>query len=347
MRVLHLAPHYGGGVGTSVVGIIEAIPGTHTLLALENTLDTKSILFTSRKDFNLVKLENFFSDSIKQSTDLFILHYWNSPVWEKLKEYAKFQIVGKLILLHHRNFKFSGHEVQSLAKHFSKVVQSGFESRLLPSDWETVPTCRTLSPPKSIRNICDRSGAVYLGTLSFKKVADDFFYFCEKLDSFGVSVEIWGKKIDTTFTKAINSYRKSNVTLRGYADNALSVLARYKFLLYPLTKNHFGTTENSLLEAMCVGTVPIIHDNVVERFILGEELSSLVSLDNAFAEGGDGIIQSTEVQLKASKLAQQRAQSLTRVELRASKWKAILSHKECSVRELSIESLSRSLARFF
>ena len=176
MRVLHLAPHYGGGVGTSVVGIIEAIPGTHTLLALEHTLDDKSILFRSRNDFNLVKFKDFFSDSIKQSTDLFIFHYWNSPVWEKLKEFAKFQIVGKSILLHHRNFNFSGHEVQSLANHFSKAVQSGFESRLLPSDWETVPTCRTLTAPQSIRKIYDRSGAVYLGTLSFKKVAECLDY---------------------------------------------------------------------------------------------------------------------------------------------------------------------------
>ena len=109
MRVLHLAPHYGGGVGTSLIGILEAIPGNHTILALEPTVDNESVLFKLGRRAKIVKIEDFFFNSNRQSTDLFIFHYWNSPVWKKLEHYPKLQIMGQLVLLHHRNFSFSGH----------------------------------------------------------------------------------------------------------------------------------------------------------------------------------------------------------------------------------------------
>lgn len=346
MRVLHLAPHYGGGVGTSLIGIIEAIPGNHTILELEPTVDNELVLFKLGRRAKIVKIEDFFSNSIRQSTDLFIFHYWNSPVWKKLEHYPKLQIAGHLVLLHHRNFSFSGHEVESLALHFSRIVQSGFDSKFLPSDWGVIPTCRTLVKPKIVKEISSRSRAAYLGTLSFKKVSHDFFALCERLDKIGIKIDIWGKDTDAQFTSEINSYKKTNLVYQGYTKNSLSVLAEYKLLLYPLKKDHFGTTENALLEAMSVGTVPMVHDNNIERLILGEELFRMSSLSNALDTNKKGIIQKPEVLLKASRLAQQRAYSLTNLELRSSKWRAIVSHRQRSTKVLSFDSLYHSLKRF-
>jgi len=119
---------------------------------------------------------------------------------------------------------------------------------------------------------------------------------------------------------------------------------QYKFLLYPLQKNHFGTTENALLEAMYMGTVPIVKDNEIEREILGEELFELVSIKDLLEiNSKDGIINNSQLFLKASRLSEARAQYLTDVELRASKWDEIVSSNGYTRKLLKFDTLFTSI----
>jgi len=344
MRIVHLAPHYGGGIGTSVVGIIEAIPGKHTILGLEDTIDNESLLFQPSNKVNLVPIETFFAESNRQSTDLFLFHYWNSPSWKKLLLYPKSEIFGKLVLLHHRNFSFSGHEVQRLASHFSIIVQSGYRSVPLNPDWKTIPTCRTLVFPSKKTEVRFRTNATYFGTLSFKKVSSEFFSYCRKLNEVGINVDIWGKETDDEFSRMLSLHDRSSISYRGYTKTSLLTLMQYKFLLYPLQKNHFGTTENALLEAMYMGTVPIVKDNEIEREILGEELFELVSIKDLLEiNSKDGIINNSQLFLKASRLSEARAQYLTDVELRASKWDEIVSSNGYTRKLLKFDTLFTSI----
>ena len=40
---------------------------------------------------------------------------------------------------------------------------------------------------------------------------------------------------------------------------------KHKFLLYILNRNHYGSAENILIEAMSLGVIPIVLNNDVEK----------------------------------------------------------------------------------
>ena len=50
MKILHIAPHYGGGIAPAVVGIFEATNATHVLIEIEETQDSVSLKLL--KQFN-------------------------------------------------------------------------------------------------------------------------------------------------------------------------------------------------------------------------------------------------------------------------------------------------------
>jgi hypothetical protein len=63
---------------------------------------------------------------------------------------------------------------------------------------------------------------------------------------------------------------------RGYADDIASELAGINVLAYLLNPEHYGTTENALLEAMAMGIVPVVLDNPAERHIVENGITGLV-----------------------------------------------------------------------
>lgn len=85
MRILHIAPHYGGGIAPAVGGIFESIKGSHYLIEIEKTKDVLSISFLKTNNISTECLKDFtYKDEILFDTDLIILHYWDTTVWSKL-----------------------------------------------------------------------------------------------------------------------------------------------------------------------------------------------------------------------------------------------------------------------
>ena len=71
----------------------------------------------------------------------------------------------------------------------------------------------------------------------------------------------------------------------GYRNDVASELAQLDVLIYLLNPCHYGTAENTLLEAMAMGVVPVVLDNPAERHLVRHgETGLVVAGPGAFAE---------------------------------------------------------------
>ena len=342
MRFLHLAPHYGGGIGPAAIGIAQSVAGKHIFINLHQTKDQSSVTLFQKLGLNLLSWQDFFSDgSSVDNFDYFILHYWDSQIWENLLLYKNI-LVGRTILLNHQAFFYTGPQVIELKEYFSIKVQSGFRSDNVPNDWLVVPTCQDSSINYEI-NIRNPFSMIYVGTLSYKKVSPEFFPMAKYFTDHGFTLDIYGKLNDDDFAKDLVFFQNEFIRYRGYSSSVNNLFKAYSFFFYPLRDNHFGTTENVLLEAMLNGVIPLVIDNPAEVSILGQKLASSLNIINFLGLDCIGeIIPKNEYSLVSREL-QMRASELTKTKLRTEVWESILKSSQFAIRQIDFQILGKKI----
>lgn len=110
----------------------------------------------------------------------------------------------------------------------------------------------------------------YFGTINFAKLHPDFIKFIYQARKNLCSVKMIGecsKDIQDQLRQQCDKigYR-GTLQFIGYAPESklISELGSINVLAYILNPEHYGTTENSLLEAMSMGIVPIVLNNPAE-----------------------------------------------------------------------------------
>jgi hypothetical protein len=184
-----------------------------------------------------------------------------------------------------------------------------------------------------------------LGTLSFKKVSKDFFDLANQLSSLNIKLDIYGNLVDQSFSKELEKNSNSMVSYRGYIKDKALLQNKYTFFFYPLRPDHYGTTENSLLENMLEGIIPLVKDNLAERAILGANLMRFLNIDSGLSVVHSKELLNAETKLDLSRKVLMRALELTNFKLRESKWKMILNSANNSERLFGISSIALRLSR--
>jgi hypothetical protein len=344
MKILHISPHFGGGIAPATIGIIESTNSVHTLFEIERTQDTASLEILESYGVKPLSIYSSTSDTEHEIVyDLVIFHYWDSSIWPKLIDSRFTFLARQLVLLNHRSIQYNGAQARYIAEYFDICVQSGYIEEELPSGWHLIPTCRSKTVkfredfPQSIR-------ALYLGTLSFKKVSEDFFNLANQLSSLNIELDIYGNLIDQSFSKELEKNSNTMISYRGYIKDKALLQNKYTFLLYPLRPDHYGTTENSLLENMLEGIIPLVKNNLAERAILGPNLMHLLSIDSGLSVVNSKELLNPETRLDLSRQVLMRALELTDIKLRKSKWELILDSANSSARIFSISSVALRLS---
>lgn len=76
--------------------------------------------------------------------------------------------------MNHQAFSFNGNKVQRISHLFNSIAQSGFNFDQIPSEWIVIPTCQIKGQSETNKNT-RAAGAIYLGTVSYKKADMNFF----------------------------------------------------------------------------------------------------------------------------------------------------------------------------
>lgn len=125
----------------------------------------------------------------------------------------------------------------------------------------------------------------YLGTVDFVKMHPGFFDAIDRLAGDDIRVSVWGA-LDPSGEVAARARamrHPERIAFRGRTSEPARALSEADIFFYPLQRDHYGTAENALIEAMSLGLVPVVLGNAAERAIVRDGETGFIarSIDEA------------------------------------------------------------------
>ncbi|MEM5471642.1 glycosyltransferase [Hoeflea sp. AS60] len=296
MKIVHIAPHLGGGVGKAHAALCEADrqAAEREYVLLEEPRDRRyadeiretGATVTIARDQQQIH-------ELMAATDIVQFEWWNHPLMCGLLAGAPLPAMRSVFWSHVSgiNAPFIPEGLVEAADHFvftsacsrrapnlsgltagklerTHVVNSGF--------------CHAGTSAASDR---EKIGVSYLGTVEFTKMSPAMMDVIDRLEHNDVVVNVWGDVAACSPVRdAIASMtHPDRFQLRGHTKDPLAALSQTSVFLYLLQPFHFGTAENALVEAMSLGCAPLVFANPCELEIVRDGETGLVatSLDHA------------------------------------------------------------------
>ena len=285
MKVLHVAVHLGGGVGRAHAAMAPHFPAEvkQTFALLADPIDRRAVdalMAAGTPVFSGV--HRSLVGELASRSDIVQVEYWGHPALDDFFDGWRAPIGKPFVCWCHVSGLCAPFVPQKLVAGCSEFVATS------PITLEVFPAARVINsgfgfagaPHDHTANIVPR--IAYLGTVDFKKLHPEFF---AAIDALGEPVEIWGHVSRDARETAAAMRRPELARLRGYTDDPRGALSSAGIFLYPLRRDHYGTAENALVEAMSLGLVPVVFDNPAEESIVKDGYTGLTagSMDGAVA----------------------------------------------------------------
>lgn len=298
MKVLHITPHLGGGVGKAHAALCaaDADAAERHYVLLEDPRDRRHV-DAIRKAGSRVTVAPDAKQlhRLMAGADIVQFEWWNHPLmcgllagpplppirsvfWSHVSGVNAPYIPADLIESADR-FVFSS-DCSRLAPNLSglaadildrtNVINSGF--------------CHPASDRTETSGL-PRRGISYLGTVEFSKMSPAMMAVVDRIETGDIAVDLWGAVGETSPVHDTVAAMKhpGRLRLRGHSQDPLAALSETSIFLYLLQPHHFGTAENALVEAMSLGCAPLVFANPCELAIVRDGETGLVarSVDHA------------------------------------------------------------------
>jgi len=293
-EILHLTPHLGGGVGkalsTLCIQAMRAETGMrHSIVCLEPPQKTVFLqhILDAGGHVHVAPGPEALADLIA-AADIVHVDWWNHPaifpalckrelpplrllVWCHVSGLFNPFIPTRLLEAAQR-FVFTSAcslqapNVRDVALRWTDkiaVVSSGCGLENLPEPtFDSIPRLR----------------AGYVGSLNFAKLHPDYVDFLAAVVAPGFQVDLIGDSLNQQVLQARCAAlsKPDLLNYRGFREDMADELSRLDVLIYLLNPEHYGTAENALIEAMAMGVLPIVLDNLAERQIVEDGVTGFV-----------------------------------------------------------------------
>jgi glycosyltransferase involved in cell wall biosynthesis len=291
MKILHVTPHLGGGVGKAHATISPVLPEVveQTFVLLEPPRDNRFIDTIKSAGGNVIIADDLAQvASLARKADIVQFEFWNHPrmfeclartefppirsvFWSHIS--GLFQPVIQPVLIEEAaRFVFTTEASLSIAS----VVALGERARkkiaVINSGFGFA---NGLSRSARGRKPC----VAYLGTVDFAKMHPGFFDVIDGLIDDDVRVVVWGDFDPTgpVAARAKAMRNRTRVNFMGQALDSSAALANADIFFYPLQRDHYGTAENALVEAMSLGLTPLVLNNPAEMAIVRDGETGFVA----------------------------------------------------------------------
>ena len=289
MKILHVAPHLGGGVGKAHAAVTAALPEVveQTFVLLEAPRDRR---FADKIGDGRARV--VVADSLDHvvalagEADIVQFEFWNHPrlieclarcdfpamrsvFWAHISGLAPPLIQPGLIEQAGR-FAFTTEaslaapaiaDLPEAAKRKLAVINSGFGFTGLA---RRRPVARKVPV------------IAYLGTVDFVKMHPGFFDAIDGLVG-DVEVAIWGHADAAVLARAKAMRHPQRIRFCGETTDPAASLSHADIFFYPLQRGHYGTAENALVEAMSLGLTAVVLDNPAETAIVRDADTGFVA----------------------------------------------------------------------
>jgi len=119
----------------------------------------------------------------------------------------------------------------------------------------------------------------YLGTVDFVKMHPGFFDAIDGLEDGDIRVSVWGgvDPAGAVAARARAMRHPERVHFCGQTPEPAIALSGADIFFYPLRRDHYGTAENALVEAMSLGLAPVVMNNPAEMAIVRHNETGLIA----------------------------------------------------------------------
>jgi glycosyltransferase involved in cell wall biosynthesis len=282
MKILHVTPHLGGGVGKAHAAISAVLPKSieQTFLLLEAPRDRVYADLVAASGARVVVGGLGQVAAMAREADIVQFEFWNHPrlyeclarcdfpemrsvFWSHISGLFKpviapglMRVAGRFVLTTKASLKAPGVTPSSNVA----VINSGF-------GFADAPMRRSAAKPS----------IAYLGTVDFIKMHAGFFDAIDALDGDDIRVLVWGAADAEVVAQAARMRHLERIVFHGHTADPAGALAEADIFFYPLRANHYGTAENALIEAMSLGLVPVVMANPAELAIVRDGVTGLVA----------------------------------------------------------------------
>jgi len=284
MKILHVTPHLGGGVGKGHAALRTALAGNveQTYLLLEAPLDRRyaDLIRTCGGDVRFAEdLEDVAR--LAREHDVVQFEFWNHPRLFECLARTDFAAIRSVFWAHVSGL-FTPVVPPGLVAEAGRFVFSTEASLTIP--WlAEIPHDRIAVirsgfgfPPRLPERAVDGlPEAAYLGTVDFVKMNPGFFEVVDALDMDAL-VRVWGECSTPVVARALAMNNPQRIRFCGQTATPAAALANAEIFFYPLQPGHYGTAENALVEAMSLGLVPVVLNNPAEAAIVQDGQTGLV-----------------------------------------------------------------------
>jgi len=292
MRILHITPHLGGGVGKAHAAISGALPEVidQTFLLLERPRDRRYVdMIEAAGARVLIAYDLDHVAQLASAADIVQFEFWNHP--------RLFECLGRCDFPAMRCVFWS--HVSGL---FKPVIQPGLMQAagrfVFTTDASlSIPSVAALpvaekrkiavinsgfgfpGAPRKSRSRAANPAIAYLGTVDFVKMHPGFFDAIDQLVGGDMRVQVWGA-VDPAGEVALRAqamHHPERIHFRGWTAEPALALSQADIFFYPLRADHYGTAENALIEAMSLGLTGIVLNNPAETAIIRDGETGFVA----------------------------------------------------------------------
>ena len=290
MKILHVTPHLGGGVGKAhavLSGVLPKDAVEQTFLLLEPPRERRYAELIEASGARVIVADGLDQVArLANAADIVQFEFWNHPrlfeclartefpamrsvFWSHISGLCK-PLIPADLMREAARFVFttqaslslpSAVAAQKTARQKIAVVNSGF-------GFTDVVPCPARGRKSTI---------AYLGTVDFVKMHPGFFDAVDALIGSDIRVSIWGAPSDAVTARARAMCHPQRVVFRGETADPAAALADAGIFFYPLQPDHYGTAENALVEAMSLGLTPVVWNNPAEMAIVRDGETGFVA----------------------------------------------------------------------
>ncbi len=287
LRILHIAPHLGGGVGRFLSNIVQADPwNRHEFCLLESPVDKHLLGLIS---WQLIDdIQNRF-DSYVDGFDIVQIEFWNHPLLFKFLVENKLPSCRLIVYAHVSGIYAPTIIPQVMFDIADTVVLSTPAAKGRYSAYIHENRCRVIHGIGGIgRTVAlrktdhDGINIAYIGTASYSKLHPGFIQACGTLLKQSPEVRFIVASNDD------NGHLRAESKELGIYDHfeflvqvkdIESILSRADLFGYPMRSDHFGSGEQAILEAMGAGVAPVVIGNPAEKSLLEDGVTGIIAND--------------------------------------------------------------------
>jgi glycosyltransferase involved in cell wall biosynthesis len=295
MKILHIAPHLGGGVGSTILGY----------LSVNKSFEHEVVALGYSKDFILSEMSSLkvpYTDEISHSDiinkipnfDIVLIHQWNHPLLYNFLVKSELPACRVVMLGHNSGFNPPNCYTKKILEYpdiFVFTTPLSYDVREVKSfgkinSMYDVWSTDGVEEYKDIKTTKHKGFVVgYIGTVDYAKIHPDFLEMCKAVSELNIPqlkfIVVGGSHESEFKAEAEKLGIGDKITFTGYVpkDELNYYLSCFDVFGYPLAPYHYGTCDLVLQLAMATGVVPVVFDNPMEKYMIKNKKTGLIVKD--------------------------------------------------------------------